>query len=257
MQLIHMPTNLLVFVVSLVFPMFGQGGGAVYVPLFNSTGYDFYTSVALSQLLIFFSALTVVFVYHRARLISWPLFLLIELPTILGAFFGGVVSYFIPTEWARVFFIILVSLSGTSMFFGWVKDSSHSEFDFKEAIREKGLRFVFGAAFMFFAGAMAGLLGIGGGIIKVPVMVLFLGIPVKIAAATSGLMVGFTAISGLLGHRAVGHIVLSSDVLVYVLTVIVGSAVGARVGVRLDRRRFRRYIGALLLAVALFYLFAS
>jgi hypothetical protein len=45
----------------------------------------------------------------------------------------------------------------------------------------------------FFAGNVSGLLGVGGGIIKVPVMYLYMGIPLKVAVATSNFMIGVTA----------------------------------------------------------------
>lgn len=43
---------------------------------------------------------------------------------------------------------------------------------------------------------MSGLLGIGGGVFKMPVMTLGMGIPFKVAAATSNFMIGVTAAAG-------------------------------------------------------------
>ena len=56
------------------------------------------------------------------------------------------------------------------------------------------------------AGVVSALLGVGGGVIKVPIMVLVLGLPVKVAVATSKLMVGITAAAGLLGYAAAGEL---------------------------------------------------
>ena len=50
------------------------------------------------------------------------------------------------------------------------------------------------------SGLMAGLLGIGGGVIKIPLMVLLLGVPMKTAVGTSCFMVGVTALFGFWGH---------------------------------------------------------
>src|SRR5690606_24817112 len=48
----------------------------------------------------------------------------------------------------------------------------------------------------FLAGNLSTLLGIGGGIIKVPALVTWCGVPMRVAAATSAFMIGVTATSG-------------------------------------------------------------
>ena len=48
----------------------------------------------------------------------------------------------------------------------------------------------------FVAGNVSSLLGIGGGIIKVPVLNAWCGVPLRAAAATSAFMIGVTATAG-------------------------------------------------------------
>ena len=50
-----------------------------------------------------------------------------------------------------------------------------------------------GLAISYVAGVVSGLLGIGGGALKVPAMNVAMGIPIKVATATSNLMIGVTA----------------------------------------------------------------
>ncbi len=58
----------------------------------------------------------------------------------------------------------------------------------------------------FAAGLNSGLVGVGGGILKVPLMVLLLlGIPMDIAVGSSAFMVGLTAAGGFAGHLTAGH----------------------------------------------------
>jgi len=54
-------------------------------------------------------------------------------------------------------------------------------------------------------GVLSGMLGITGGVIKLPLMVLFCGVPMDIAIATSTVMVAVTALFGLGGHVMAGH----------------------------------------------------
>ena len=55
-------------------------------------------------------------------------------------------------------------------------------------------------------GVMAGLLGIGGGFLKTPVMVMLFGIPAEVAVATSLFMITFTSGIGSISHAYLGNI---------------------------------------------------
>jgi len=57
----------------------------------------------------------------------------------------------------------------------------------------------------FVAGVVSGLIGVSGGILKVPMLVLLFGVPMNIAVGSSAFMVGLTAMGGFLGHLAAGH----------------------------------------------------
>ncbi len=252
------PIDVLVFLTSVIFPMFGQGGGVVYVPLFWLKGFSFYSAVAISQSLIFVSSLSAMITYHRAGMISWPLFLLVELPTMVGAFVGGRLSSFIPVVLARTLFSVFVFFSGLRMFRSGVRSSeADGEFSIFSHIRTNVVRMGLGVGGMFLAGIVAGLLGIGGGVIKVPLMILFMRIPARIAVGTSGLMVGLTALSGLLGHAQSGHLPSIKFLWPYWILVFVGAQVGSRIGRKLSSGQYRRYLGLLLMFLSILFLLIS
>ncbi len=89
-----------------------------------------------------------------------------------------------------------------------------------------------------FAGLNSALLGVGGGIIKVPVMNLFMGVPLRASTATSNLMMGITA-------TASAVIYLLRDTIdpfiagPIALGVFVGASIGSRVAHRIDVRILR------------------
>lgn len=74
----------------------------------------------------------------------------------------------------------------------------------REMIHYKVSRLPLGAAVSLCAGILSGMLGVGGGFIKVPAMTLGMGVPIKVAAATSNFMIGVTAISSLFVYLARG-----------------------------------------------------
>jgi Sulfite exporter TauE/SafE len=57
---------------------------------------------------------------------------------------------------------------------------------------------------MLVAGFVAAMLGVGGGLLKVPAIVVLGGVPMSIAVGSSSLMIGVTALTGFVGHFAAG-----------------------------------------------------
>lgn len=99
------------------------------------------------------------------------------------------------------------------------------------------------------AGALSGMLGVGGGIFKVPVLHLFCGIPMKAAAATSNFMIGVTAAASAFLYFRRGDVdaVVTAAV---VLGVLLGSIAGTRANERLKEANVRRCFAALLVVLA-------
>jgi uncharacterized protein len=100
----------------------------------------------------------------------------------------------------------------------------------------------------FIAGTLAGLFGVGGGILFVPTLVL-LGLGQVEAGATSLLAIVPTAAVAALRQRRRGVLDVRSSVIVGVAS-FAGVEAGVQVAVRLDEDLLRRLFGLLLLAVA-------
>lgn len=112
-------------------------------------------------------------------------------------------------------------------------------------IRNVGLGIVGSIA----AGLASALLGIGGGLVKVPVMHVVMGIPLRVATATSNLMIGITASAGAIIY------LLRGGIDPYAATptavgVFLGASVGSRIAQRVDLRILRGLFVAILLYTA-------
>ena len=95
------------------------------------------------------------------------------------------------------------------------------------------------------AGVASALFGIGGGIIKVPVMHVGMGVPLHVATATSNLMIGITASVGALIYLIHGEIdpYLAGPT---AIGVFLGATLGSRISGRIDARVLRLLFVAIL-----------
>lgn len=98
------------------------------------------------------------------------------------------------------------------------------------------------------AGVLAGMFGVGGGILFVPTLVL-LGLGQVEASATSLLAIVPTAAVGTMRQRAFGNLRLRAALVVGVVSVA-GAELGIQIATRIDETLLRRLFGILLLGVA-------
>ncbi|RMG02603.1 MAG: sulfite exporter TauE/SafE family protein [Planctomycetota bacterium] len=101
----------------------------------------------------------------------------------------------------------------------------------------------------FVAGLASGMVGVGGGILKVPMMVLLFGVPMDIAVGCSALMVGITAVGGFVGHAASGHWDWKTS-LVLAVAVFAGGQIGSRISIALDKQKLKKGFGWFLFVLA-------
>lgn len=100
----------------------------------------------------------------------------------------------------------------------------------KKTVAYQPRRVTPGLALSFVAGNLSGMLGIGGGVIQVPVMNLLFGMPIKASTATSSHIISLTAMAGAVVYLARGFI----DPVTTAITVV-GVYLGARLGARLNQ----------------------
>ena len=101
-------------------------------------------------------------------------------------------------------------------------------------------------------GLVSGLLGVGGGIVFVPLVTTMLGMPLKRALGTSLVLIAIIAIPGTIVHALLGHIHWGIA-FVLMLGVIPGARIGASIALGTRERTLRLMVGSFLLVVAVAY----
>jgi len=106
-----------------------------------------------------------------------------------------------------------------------------------------------GLSISFIAGILSGMLGIGGGVFKVPALHLLCGMPIKAAAATSNFMIGVTATASAFLYFGRGQVRPAMTAAI-VLGVLAGSVIGSLVNQKIGGKTINRVFAVLLACVA-------
>ena len=104
------------------------------------------------------------------------------------------------------------------------------------------------------AGVLSTLIGVGGGIVVVPVLNSWCGVPLRAAAATSAMLIGITAVPGVIGHYQAGHLTLPALAAAAVLGVLAGSRGGLWLSTHTPVRAMKILLAAILGALGVWYL---
>ena len=247
---------------SFVAALFGQGGGIFYTPLQVWSGVDFHAAAPISLFLILVISISSTLVFRKAHQVDWGTALILEAPTTLGAFIGGVLSKFVSSQFLGLILSIMLITAGWFMLHP-PKETVHKQRDVHPShwILRRNL---FGKTYqldlrliipiMLAVGVLTSMVGIGGGAIKVPLMVLLFGIPIPIAIGSSAFMVGLTAAAGLLGHISVSSFNWTAALLL-AIPVFVGGQIGSRLSIHMNARHLAKWFGAFVLLVAFLSMF--
>ena len=246
--------------VAAVFSALGLGGGALYVPLLLAVGVPFHHAAATSQAVIVAVAASALLVFHRAGFVDWKLVLLIEPATDLGALLGGYLSQYIAAGVGKGIFATVMVTGAVFMLRPLPTVSREPRHGFPYWTRTLGgdtysVNWAATVPMMVVVGFLAGLLGVGGGILKIPLLVLVSHVPIKVAVGSSALMIGITSSMGLAGHAAAGHF---DPALALPLAAagFCGAQLGSRVSVAVDKRHLKRAFGVMLIAISFWMVFS-
>ncbi len=189
----------------------GLGGGIIVVPALTLfLGVEIRYAIGASIISVIATSSAASARYIRDGLANLRVGMLLEPSTAIGGVLGGVLAGLLDPRWLYLCFGSMMALTALAMSRQRDADGAlplHPD----PLARKLGLhgtvpgargvpprvyevvRVRTGMSIAFGAGIMSGLLGVGGGIVKVPTMSLIMGMPLKAATATSTLMIGVTA----------------------------------------------------------------
>jgi uncharacterized membrane protein YfcA len=244
--------------------MLGLGGGVFLVP-FLALVFDLpmHQAIATSILAVIATSSAGAAMNVERQIVNMRLGMVLEIATVAGAILGGLTANMLSGHTLSQIFAGLLLFVSIMMiwrtrqgkdttvivedgaFHASYKDEATGTLVSYSARRVPA---VLGVSLI--AGNVSGLLGVGGGIFKVPAMHMISGIPMKAAAATSNFMIGVTAAASAFIYFAHGHLnplVVSPAV----LGVLAGSFLGVKINRRIKGTLLTWIFAAVLLFVSL------
>lgn len=237
-------------IIALLYAAVGHGGASGYLALMGLFSFmpDEMRPTALT-LNLFVAGIAFIQFFMSGHF-KFRTFIVFSLSSIPFAFFGG--TFDIDVYWYQMILGLFLLLSVAKM--TGLLDVFMKKTDYDAPSRSAS--FPIGLGIGGAIGFLSGLIGIGGGIILSPVILLLRWGTVKEAAAVSALFIWVNSMSGLIGQYSQEKLIIHSNSWLMISLVIVGGFIGAYLGSKkLNSKKLRYLLSALLLAAAIKLIF--
>jgi uncharacterized membrane protein YfcA len=230
--------SFITFVLSILFSMGGAGSGVALIPVLNFLGIDFSVAKAVGLFAGASTTITSSIMNIKRKAVEYSFVAPIALMMLIFAPLGAYSSSFINEEIVKFFFMLMLFYSASMMMFGKKKALFEA--------KSKLTLFVVGGT----VGFLAGLLGVGGGNILIPLLALLGYEPKKVAVAVS-FVVPFSALGSFFTYAS--YIELDWILLVCVaFSAIAGGYIGNYLmHFKLEQSHIKKLMAVILYGLAL------
>jgi uncharacterized membrane protein YfcA len=249
--------------------LLGIGGGIIVVPIlvlvFNL---DTRLAVGTSLVMISFTALSATIAYYRQRRIDWKVGIVSAVATVPGASIGAYATKFFSSNSLAIIFgatILFIAAVMLRRSFHERADPQKKHILASKSVSTRGIwsrRLVdrigevfeydasiySGLLLLVLGGLASGFLGIGGGLVVVPILTAVVGLPMHVAIATSMLTMIFTSISGVSTHIMLGNVNVEYAIPL-VIGILGGTQIGAWTAKRLKSASLERVFAIAVMAI--------
>ncbi len=236
--------------IGLALGLLGGGGSILTVPiLIYAVHMEAKTAIATSLLVVGVTSLVAVIPHARAGRVEWRTALVFGGTGMIGAYFGGRLAAHVPPSVLLLGFAAMMLATAVAMIRG--REEQKLPAAAESACPSRPCTPARTALHGLIVGAVAGMLGAGGGFLIVPTLALIGGLPMPVAIGTSLLVIAIQSLGGLAGH--LGHVdVPRGTAMVVTSAAAAGALVGSRLVTRVPAAVLRQIFGWVVLAMAVF-----
>lgn len=247
----------------------GMASGIFIVPMLTiAFGFDVRLAVASSLVSVIACSCASAAPFLRSGFTNIRVAIVLEVATTIGALSGVALSGLLSNKFLYSLFALILLVSAKQMLtrrkdISEITNSSamrsvatllrlHSSYPSQDGgiVQYRVQRVPLGLGFMYGAGLLSALLGIGSGVLKIPAMDTALHLPIKVSSATSNFMIGVTAAASGIAYFMRGDIDpgLAAPI---ALGSVLGAALGGKLLMSISGEKMRIFFVVLLLALAL------
>jgi uncharacterized membrane protein YfcA len=196
--------------------LLGGGGSIIAVPiLVYVLGLQAKTAIGTSLVIVGLASFFAVLPHWRRNCVSLRIALLFGASGAIGSYLGGVLAGGIPDQVQLIMFALIMALVGILM----LTAGKNNEASRQQNSHQLSIVLAAGLG----AGLLTGLLGVGGGFIIVPALMLVLGLPMKQAVGTSLLVIAMNSLVGATAYAS--HVSFVGSVLPFAIGTILSAPV--------------------------------
>lgn len=236
--------SVLGFAIGLSLGFLGGGGSILTVPaLVYIVGQSPQAAVTASLVIVGANATMGAMLHRSQKTLNWPVALVFGGVGMVTAYFAAGLSHLLSSTVLLILFaLLMLAVSG----FMLLSKTPHAE----RCDRNWVVTIGSGAA----VGLLTGFLGVGGGFLIVPALVMLVGLPIRQAVGTSLLIIAMNSLAGLLGH--LNSTILDMTVIgIFVATGFVGAFAGTRLARVIKPDLLRTSFALFVLLLGVFLLF--
>jgi uncharacterized membrane protein YfcA len=239
--------------------MLGVGGGVLLVPLLTGVMHvPIHQAIGASLVSVIATSSAAGSVYIGHGLTHTKLSMVLEIATTIGAIVGSLIAASIHPRWLEGLFALM--LLATALGMRSLRTDEHPaptgllDTRYRDPTTghwvDYGVRHLgVGMGASVAAGMLSGLVGVGGGVVKVPIMAVVMRVPLRAAVATSNFMIGVTAASGAIIYFSRG-LVAPHVAVPAALGVLIGASIEPRLGVKVRSAKIKHVFIVLILVFA-------
>jgi hypothetical protein len=251
--------------------LLGIGGGVFLIPFLNvMLGLDIRAAAGISLMTVIATSTMVASGAANRPVINLKLGILLQIPAVAGGLIGAETVDLLSQRSLYVVFAAVTGVVSLVMLSRLDRrnvildgQAATGEFGGRYYEQESGRDVVYrlrrlpvALGISFSGGILSGLLGIGGGILQVPALNAWCGIPMRVAAAMTAAMIGITALGSAPIYYARGRIAAPLAAAA-VLGVLAGSRAGLWISPRARARWLKMLMAIVLASVSIAYLYRS
>jgi len=231
--------------------IFGSGGSILTVPvLLYLVNMPANLAIASSLLIVALISLFGGLLSASKKIVSWPHVWLFGIPGMVGAYAGAWAGAAVDSRIQLLVFVVLMAIASVMMWRGRSNTDT-----------PKDVKVVRVAIDGLVVGAITGFVGVGGGFLIVPALVLLGGVPMVLAIGTSLMIIALKSFVGFAKYysalSAQGYEFDWTIIAIISIAGIVGSYAGAWIGARLPRQKLQKAFAVFLILMAIFVLSQS